>query len=812
MANIFKQAILLIRWSGLSQARRILSYSLRRDRLDAAYHQAHPAQPLSGPTGPGKSLQTEQIPGGARLTFENASLEVVFLAADLARVTWGPGTEPAPYALAKTDWPGAVLQVEPTPEGGMRLASEALTLQVQANGSLQYFDAAGNLLRGEQPPQRLESAGGPAWSIQASLRAEERLYGLGEQSGPLDLRGTTHRMWNNDPGGAYQAGDDPIYMPVPVYIGLHGGGSYLVFYENHHPATFQAAAPGEAGGQVSFRFEGGLLRSYFIPGPPERLLERYSELTGRPGLPPLWSLGYHQSRWGYRTQEEIREVVRGFQAHDLPLSAIHLDIDYMDGYRVFTVDRERFPDLEKLASELAGQGIRLVTILDPGVKQDPKYAIYQEGLAGGHFCRLADGQTFVGVAWPGASVFPDFSRPETRSWWASQYRWLVERGAAGVWHDMNEPTSFTAWNGPFLPLETRHDLDGQGGDHRQGHNLYGLLMARAGWEGLRAAAPERRPWMITRSGWAGVQRYAWNWTGDSETSWESLRMTIATVVGSGLSGQPFNGPDIGGFNGNPPAELYLRWLQAATFLPFYRTHSAIGMPRREPWVYGEPYTRIIREFMRLRQRLMPTLYTLAWEAAQRGLPLARPLWWAEPRDPALWPIDDTFLLGEALLVAPVVEGGGTRRKLRLPAGDWYDLWDGTLQRGPGEVELRCGLERIPALVRGGRLLAMADGERLTLHLYAPPDGFRQGLAGQVYSDAGDGYGDSRLDRFTWQRQGRSLLLNWESQGAFPFPYRQVDIQLHGWQNPRTWVDEKSISLREMSLLSQPFQTFRLENP
>jgi alpha-glucosidase len=253
-------------------------------------------------------------------------------------------------------------------------------------------------------------------------------------------------------------------------------------------------------------------------------------------------LGYHQSRWGYKNEADIRQVAQGFQTHDLPLSAIHLDIDYMDGYRVFTVDRDRFPDLAQLAQDLAAQGIKTVTILDPGVKVDPKYFLYQEGQQGNHFCKLPGGKDLEGLVWPGWSVYPDFTHPATRSWWGRQYPRLLDQGVAGIWHDMNEPTSFAAWGDMTIPLNTRHDLDGAQGDHRQAHNLYGLLMNRAGYEALRSLRPQRRPWLISRSGWAGLQRYAWNWTGDIESTWEALRMTIPTLLGQGLSGLAFSGP------------------------------------------------------------------------------------------------------------------------------------------------------------------------------------------------------------------------------------------------------------------------------
>jgi alpha-glucosidase len=529
-----------------------------------------------------------------------------------------------------------------------------------------------------------------------------------------------------------------------------------------------------------------MLRYYFVPGPPQRALERYTQLTGRPPIPPLWSLGYHQSRWGYSSAEDVRAVARGFQERELPLNAIHLDIDYMDGFRVFTVDARRFPDLAGLVAELAGQNIRLVTIIDPGVKRDPKYFLYREGLAAGYFCRKPGGrQPQVAQVWPGATVFPDFTDPQVRSWWGTQYRRLLDQGIAGIWHDMNEPAAFAAWGDLTLPRPTRHKFDGQGGDHRRAHNLYGLLMDACAYEALREYRPDQRPWLLTRSGWAGVARYAWSWTGDIESSWAALRQTVSTLLGLGLSGIPFSGSDIGGFSGAPDAELYTRWFQLAAFTPFFRTHSAVGTPPREPWRFGEPTLSIIRAFLKLRRRLAPYLYTLAWEASQKGYPVMRPLFWAQADDPDLWSVDDAFLLGDALLVAPILEPGASSRQIRLPAGEWWSLWDGRIFKGPGVITHPAEIERIPVLVRGGSLLPLAEHPGLTLHLYPPEAGESRA---QLYSDAGEGYADWRVDRFRLASTRVCLDVFHQVEGDYAFPFERIDIQLHGRPIARARID------------------------
>jgi alpha-glucosidase len=750
-------------------------YTLHKTLLDRPYRLRNRAP---GVQIPGELVDAIIIPSGARFQFAGADLEIVFLSTDLARLSWGPALPPLPYALARTDWPSVIsnLRME---EKGYILSTQELRIEVAHNGSLNFYDRTGRLLRNEYPPERLVSQNGSfVWKHKAVLNHGESLYGLGERAAGLDLRGGTYRLWNNDPGGSYPPGKDPLYLSVPAYSSLHSGAIYLVFYENSFPGMvrFPAEPSAGEGEEISeVTFEDGLLRMYFIPGPPQRMLERFTELTGRAPLPPRWVLGYHQSRWGYKSADDVRQVLAGFREHDLPLNALHLDIDYMDGYRVFTIDTKRFPDLKALSDELHQQGVRLVTIIDAGVKKDTDYSFYQSGLKDDIFCRLPGGKVMSGLVWPGKSVFPDFTDPQARRVWGEQYGFLVSHGVDGIWHDMNEPTSFVAWGDMTLPLSTRHELDGRPGDHRQAHNYYGLLMNRATYESLQHLSPEHRPWIISRSGYAGLQRYAWSWTGDSETSWRALRNTIGTVLGLGLSGIPFSGPDIGGFSGSPSAELYIRWLQLAAFLPFFRTHSSLGTPRREPWVYGEPYTSIARHALKTRQRLLPYLYTSVWQTCQNGIPMARPLFWLEPEDERLRRIDDTFLLGDNLLVAPALQEGACERELTLPSGTWFNLWDDTRQEGPAMVKLPSPIDRIPVLARGGGLLPMDEDGILALHAYPIQGNYNS----QVFHDAGDGYGPYRLDQYTLSLDDDRLSIHCEPRGEYGADNAKIRIILHG---------------------------------
>lgn len=695
-------AVAGIRLVGLRGALRTASFGLRKRRLDARYEREHAPGPDVRPA----PLDGVEVDGAtATYAFGPLRLEVAFLDANLVRCTWTPGRLPVPSALVEQDWlPVAVSHEERL--GVHVLSTSALRLTVGPDGALTVESAAGDgwqTVRRERPPVRA----GERWTATVDLETDDRVHGLGERAAPFDLRPGTYGLWNTEQSGSYGPDADPLYLTIPVHVVVAPGRSHLGFWENSHRGRV------EVGDQLRATFEGGALRTYVAAGGVDVALERYTQLTGRPVVPPRWALGYHQCRWGYRTEAEVREVVAGFKERDLPLSALHLDIDYMDRYRVFTVDDEDFPDLAGLIADLDDEGVKVVTIIDPGVAKADDFALYREGHEQGMFLRGEDGEEVNGMVWPGLVGFPDFTSSAVRRWWADQYASLLDRGVAGIWHDMCEPAVFAAGVDAALPLGTRHDLEGRGGDHVEGRNLYGLGMARAGFEAQRAQRPDQPPWLLTRSGWAGIQRYAWTWTGDVATSWTMLRRTIATVLNFGLSGVAYTGPDIGGFSGDPSPELYTRWFQLSAWLPFFRSHSIYTMPSREPWKAAGPHLDAVREALAWRYRLLPYWERLAEQAAADGLPIVRPVWWPGTDDPALLAVDDEFLVGPDVLVAPVLDPGAVEREVRLPPGRWRELVGGAAHEG--SVTLAAPIDRIPVLVREGVDLPTdeEEGDRTT---------------------------------------------------------------------------------------------------
>ncbi len=402
----------------------------------------------------------------------------------------------------------------------------------------------------------------------------------------------------------------------------------------------------------------------------------------------------------------MRLLADTFRQKQVPADGIWLDIHYMKDYKPFTWNHDRFPNPKKMISDLRAQGFHLVTILDGHPPALKGYAPYDSGIAGNYFVKFPDGTVYEGPVWPSQagehplSVFPDFSRPATREWWGNLYKSLLDVGVAGIWNDMDEPSVFDMPNGT-MPVDVVFDNEGQPATSLEIHNVYGQLMSRSTFEGLSRLQPDQRAFVLTRSSFAGGQRYAAVWTGDATADWSSLRQSVSTLLGLGISGFPFVGSDIGGFVRMPSAELCTRWLQVGVFYPFMRMHTSIENPDKEPWSFGWRYEAINKRAIELRYELLPYIYNAMQQASETGVPALRPLFLDFPDDELTAKIDDEFLFGSDLLVAPVLWEGAERRDVYLPAGDWFDYWTGRRYAGNSTIALPVTLDSIPMFVRGG---------------------------------------------------------------------------------------------------------------
>jgi len=727
----------------------------------------------------GKVVGSRPLDGGLELKLSSgARVRVGFATPDVVRVRMSPtGRFEADVSYAIAGAPprskAVVAKQELRSTSGTRIV-----IQHAPELAISVYDGAGRLVVADDParPMAFNAKDG---AIETSMRRDdyELYYGFGEKTFPMSRHQQAMVMWNADVPD-YPSGHDPSYQAIPFFMALHEGRSYGLFFNNTWRSWFDMGKLDPH--RYSFGAKGGELDYYVFTGGAERtpagVLRDYTALTGRGALPPLWALGYHQSRWSYMNQQQILDVAREFRQRRIPADVLYLDIDHMDGFRVFTWNSKTFAQPKQMLDTLHSQGFRAVTIVDPGIKFDPDYAIYQSGRAGGHYVKQPDGSELHAKVWPGICAFPDFTSPAARDWFGSLYQSALDLGVDGFWNDMNEPGVFPPDGfekpeiplGPqrTFPLDVRHAGDGRPGSHAQYHNVYGMQMARASFEGLKKLRPEKRPMVLTRAGFAGVQRYAAVWTGDNSPTWEGLALTIPMLANLSVSGVPFIGADVGGFMGSPSAELHARWMQAGALTPYFRTHSNDVSKPREPWAFGPEYERINRAAIELRYQLLPYLYTLFEENERTGTPPMRPLWFDYPQDPRAALVEDSYLLGADLLVAPVVKEGQRSREVYFPKGAaWIDWWTGRRHKGGTSSMIAAPLDRLPLFVRAGAIVPVAavaqhTGELrnapLTLLVAAGADG-----AGRVFQDAGDGYayrtGQSRV--ITARQDGQGVQLD-----------------------------------------------------
>ncbi|WP_188454196.1 glycoside hydrolase family 31 protein [Virgibacillus oceani] len=625
-----------------------------------------------------------------------------------------------------------------------------------------------------------------------TMHPDDHFYGFGEKSGFLDKRGEKYEMWNTDVYAPHNPETDPLYESIPYFMTLRNGRAHGVFFDNTFRTIFDMKSESD---YYSFQAEGGQLDYYVMAGPtPKEVLEQYTHLTGRMPLPPKWAIGYHQSRYSYESETEVRQLAKNFVDRDIPVDVIHLDIHYMNGYRVFTFDKEKFPNPKKLIKDLREMGIRIVPIVDPGVKKNSEYPIYQEGVNQDQFCKYIEGDIYFGDVWPGTSAFPDFTDEKVRKWWGDKHAFYTELGIEGIWNDMNEPAVFNETK--TMDVSVLHQNDGKPTTHRELHNIYGLMMGKATYEGMKEQLNGKRPFLLTRAGYAGVQRYASVWTGDNRSFWEHLQMSLPMVMNLGLSGVPFTGPDVGGFAHDTNAELLTRWTQVGAFTPYFRNHSAIGTHYQEPWQFGEQYEAIMKKYIQMRYEWMPQLYSLFYQASKTGLPVMRPLLMEYPNDPKTYNINDQFMIGDNVIVAPILAPSVTDRAVYLPAGEWVDLANGDVYEGEKTHLVHAEIEHLPVFVKNGTAIVRGDwtsnmdktSSQVTIDIFA--ENIDESYRFTYYDDDGE--------TFAYEN-GEFVLLDMEvitshdtvavkvltQNGNYVPSYKQLQIRIHGLKDGQT---------------------------
>lgn len=624
------------------------------------------------------------------------------------------------------------------------IETERIRMEAGEDLSIQMFGADGTLLLktygngrtfnsevSEQMRKILEAEGHDVSNLGArnypvqmvfDLDEDDVFYGLGDKTGFLNKRNYEYENWNSDIPQAHNEDYHALYKSVPVLYCKKKNAVYGLFFDNTFHSYLNLGK--ENPQYYYYGAEDGNLDIYFLGGHTlVELIGEYTYLTGHTPLPQRWTLGYQQSRWGYECAEDIRDVAKHFRALDIPCDAIHFDIDYMDGYRVFTWNEPHYGTPGALITELKEQGYKTVTIIDPGTKVDPDYFMCKEGKENGYFATDTNREIYVNEVWPGDANYPDFGRKEVRDWWGEHHKFLVDIGVDGVWNDMNEPASFRG----ELPKDVVFHDEERTTNHAEMHNVYGHYMSRATFEGLQKLS-DKRPFVITRAAYAGTQKYATVWTGDNQSLWSHLQMMVPQLCNLGMSGFAFAGTDIGGFGADTTPELLTRWIEAAVFSPLFRNHSCKGTRRQEPWQFGEEVVSIYRKYVKLRYQFLPYLYDLFYMGEQTGLPVMRPLVLHYPQDEQTFNLNSEFLVGDSLLVAPVLEQGATKKMVYLPQGDWYDYWTGEKISGGVWFIREAPIDTCPMYIRAGSMIPMYEemsyvGEKPydTLYLLATPE-------------------------------------------------------------------------------------------
>lgn len=764
------------------------------------------------------------IPNGIEIHSGPAILTIEALRDDVLRVRVGPAgqlPEDASWAVLPAAREAGVPVTQEN--SGATLGFHTAKLRVALHRDpleLHVTDLEGHVVAEDFPARPIEYHGN-SFRVYMRSPADEHYFGLGDKPGPLDRRNEAFTDWNTDAFG-WQESTDPIYKSIPYFITFRKGIAAGIFLDNTWRTSFDFNK--EYRDAYSFGSENGPLDYYILYGPdPKTVVENWAWLTGKTPLPPLWSLGYQQSRYSYYPETEVRRIANELRTRQIPADVLWLDIDYQLKNRPFTVDPETFPHFPQMIQDLKAQHFKTVVITDLHIADLPNagYKPYDEGKAGDHFVKNPDGSTYVGVVWPGKAVFPDFTQKSSRDWWGTLYSDFVKQGVAGFWNDMNEPAIFQVAS-KTMPDDTVHRIEEPGfvtrtAPHLEIHNIFGMQNSRGTYEGLLKLAPDTRPFVMTRASFAGGHRYAVTWTGDNSANWNHLRQTTPQLLNLGLSGFAMAGADVGGFAGSPQAELLTRWLQIAAFQPIDRDHTAKGTNPQEPWENGTPEDlNIRRRYIEERYRLLPYLYTTTEEMSRTGLPIMRPLFLEFPQEAGSGQgidstIDNEFLLGPDLLIAhSPFPDEMDNFFVSLPPVGWYDYWTGARVEGstphkaidnseapPGVHEQR-NLDTLPVFVRSGAIipeqpLVQSTDEKpqgpLTLRVY-PPIGFNKDCNGSLYLDDGVSFafkkGDYLRQQFNCRLSDKGIIVTIaKPQGSFAPWWKLLQVEVYGATKPAT---------------------------
>jgi alpha-glucosidase len=731
-------------------------------------------------TTAGDAVGAQKLPNGLRILTDRAFLDVVIYSSDVLRFIYRQQAQEIEYSFSTVQMPQNVSFDVQENATEFIIQTEALDVHVSRNHlSLQIKNKQGVVLNED------DASLGCGWigdevTCYKKVQEGERFIGLGEKNGNLDRKGKAFTNWNTD-YFAYPVDGDPLYCSIPFFIGIHSNTCYGIYMDNSHKSVFNFGASNRR--FIYFQASDGPMDYYFINGPkPADVLQKYTWLTGTMQLPPLWSMGFQQCRYSYYPDSEVLTLAQNFRNRNIPADVVYLDIHYMQDYKVFTWDNERFSNPKQLAEQMREMGFKLITILDPGIKTDTGYDVFNSAQQNDVLVKYPDGELYEGEVWPGWSAFPDFTSEKGRAWWADQMKGLIDTGISGFWTDMNEPATW----GQHMPDCIEFDYENEGAAHKKARNVYGMQMARATRDGALSHKPDERPFVLTRAGFAGVQRFAAVWTGDNVSTDEHMLAGVRLVNSLGISGVAFSGYDVGGFAGESGAALYARWIQIGAFSPFFRGHSMINTRDAEPWAFGEEVEEIARNFIQLRYRLIPYLYSVFYEASKTGMPVQRSLALDYTFDHRVYKneFQNQYMFGPAVLVAPL-RSDAQYHKIFLPQGLWYDVYTDKQLLGDAEPILEYPIERAALWIKAGSIIPMQKcvphlsslhkNDTLELHFYLGADG-----EFQYYEDDGSSF-DYRSGAYLQRNMrisGNTIYIE-AAQGNYASRFSHFKCYFHG---------------------------------
>lgn len=720
----------------------------------------------------------------------NFCFEIAAYSANTIRVQVSKNKEINDYsfALVTNEKPGFTAFTVVEADGKIKLATAKVTAEIDKAPDFRivFKNEKGEIINEDMPGKGMGTTFiGNRTTVYKKLQEGERFVGMGESLGNLDRYASVVTTWNVD-NYKYDNDKIPMYISIPFYMGIFKDKVYGMYYDNSYKGTFNFGASNTRFSSVTF--DGGDMDYFFmydesIP----KVIEHYTSLTGRMPLPPKWSIGYHQSRNSYYPESQVMYIANTFRNKKIPLDCIVLDADYLVEYEPFRINTNRFPDMKGMAARLADMGIELTASVNPGIKIDSTYDAYHDGLKKDVFLRYTDNVLYKADIWPNMNYYPDFTKPKSRQWWADQMKVYQDVGINGYWNDMNEP----AIGGQSMPDNVVFDYDGRKSTPLESHNLYGFQMARSSFESFQKYGGNKRPFVMTRSGFAGIQRYATVWSGDNQAKDEHILLGVLLNNQMGLSGIPFVGPDLGGYIGEATKEMYTRWVEVGVFSPYLRNHRGQYQMANEPWAYGEEAEAISKTYIEFRYQMMPYLYSKFYETSKTGIPIARSLCLDYPFDSNVYSLNYQyqFIFGDALLISPLTSKEKSKT-IYFPKGQWYNIFTDEKIEGGQELLKDFPLYNLPLYVKESAIIPLQSitqsaQEKPTDVLFVHVYNGKQNNEFVYYEDDGKtlDYQKNNFYKRTIQFDPENKMLKFsKAEGDYVSHFKKIKLILHGFED------------------------------